>query len=98
VFEGPVVILAEHAKDEMDASVSGAGPRLPPVLFSTAPCALVVCTSDRAAAACLSVRTDPPCLAASPCGRASWVLSTCCGGAHVGHGVHAQALWRGTGT
>ena len=30
VFEGPVVILAEHAKDEMDASVSGAGPRLPP--------------------------------------------------------------------
>lgn len=27
VFEGPVVILAEHAKDEMDASVSGAAPR-----------------------------------------------------------------------
>lgn len=24
VFEGPVVILAEHKKDEMDASVSGA--------------------------------------------------------------------------
>ena len=36
MFEGPVVILAEHAKDEMDASVSGAAPRQPPALLSSA--------------------------------------------------------------
>ena len=64
VFEGPVVILAEHAKDEMDASVSGAASRLLPWSARCFGCAPAVCTSGLELAICLPT---PRCITAWPC-------------------------------